>query len=64
MKKDLSKKDYFITKNQNTPVTEILDLFAKGCHRCALTDDNNVVTNIVSQFDLLKFLFLFKKSFN
>jgi len=51
----MSHKDPFITISESASATEILNLFAKGVHRVALKNEKNEVSNVLSQFDFVRY---------
>jgi len=53
---NLSNKDPFITVNGSDSSASVLELFAKGVHRVAMKGDDGKVSNVVSQYDFLKFI--------
>mmetsp|Transcript_20526 Transcript_20526/g.35029 ORF Transcript_20526/g.35029 Transcript_20526/m.35029 type:complete len:296 (-) Transcript_20526:95-982(-) len=53
---NLSNKDPFITVNSSDSASSVHELFAKGVHRVAIKGEDGKVTNVVSQYDFLKFV--------
>jgi len=52
---NLSNKDPFITAPESECTLKLLDLFASGVHRIALTNDQGKIVNVVSQLDFIRF---------
>src|SRR5262249_16745930 len=53
---DLSRRNPYYPIDEGASIKEIVDIFLKGPHRIAVTNQLNKIVSIVSQTDMIKWL--------